>query len=1082
MKIDYLEKLNFLEILNIEELKTSRNKFVLENADETSQLSSPDLRYYWDGERFGLHTVGSGISFEELFQFLSKNYYSSKLEVLYLSDGDIINFSSKEFTTLKFLTIIDCQYLHSIELGNSKINNKVPIHSLVELRVNNCQRLWKIDFLGKYENLVLIEITNCNLTKFTTPINSTALKYINLNSNKILWIITNNSTKNLEYLYISYNLLETLILDGNFNKLNILDISNNPNLNFIYFLSSLKSLEFLDLSFTKIKLSDLKRLRDYEKLQQVLLKETIIEEKYPEDVKEGWLAVKRLLADKTVPFNHFKILMLGNTHVGKTDLVYYLKNNKQREDNNSTHGLEYHKLQFPKYKTTNPTFLHIWDFGGQEYYHGTHKLFFSGGAINLIIWSKENVIRYDEIEQCFELDYWLRCAEQLSFDSPENIKSDTIVLENKIDIPIENEGKHEFLFSPTLINQEKYAKMFGEKMNLDFSYISLKPGGLARNDPKFFDIFKSILNSKIELKKRERPVEDVDLLKKILLKRNPVIRIEEFSQVQDIETVLKVFHSMGILLYFHKEAPELIFNQPQVFLDFLYKSILKRYSSSGTLYFQLTENDIQVELNRSEFWRFLTVEQIVNLLKSFDLVFTINDDQNTYFIPQYLPKTNQLITIYRKNIETYPSVYIESDSYLMNLVIMKLFSNYGTYVVDYKDFYLFALDQLVVEKNNNIVFIEFDRPKQRLNLYESRSNKDLELIDELIKFILNLDNGNPFNNTNWISDTFQIFVTGDGCNYVSYEEANKQHSSNNWRCISTENKLVELESLNKFFYINNSEIMVNKNHKYQELVSLIKNKDAVLFLGTGISAYTTNNAPCSTWVGLLKNGIQYCFDNNISGCNQTWFETMNMLLKLNDVNQWIHVAETITQKLIEASRYKTWIKKTVGELPILKKDLIEHLGKLKLPIFTTNYDDLVKNILNKSTIHEADIDKIGEVLKFERDSIVHLHGHWDFANTLIFGTKSYLNISQNNDFQSQMKSLMMSKHLIFVGFGSGLYDPNFGPLMEWSKSLNSEHHHYKLVKNSEINSINIDPKVQNVGYGDNYDDLVPFLIEVLKDI
>lgn len=1080
MNLIYFENHGFTEIQSLEELKISSGKISYEKDSISSNIITQDLRYYWDGEILGLHMVDSDLSFEELSQFMSKKNYSSKLEILYLSDEDIINFSSKEFTKLKFLTINNCQNLISIEIGNSKNNNKASVNNLVELRIDNCERLWKIDFLGKFVTLNIIEITKCNLTEFTTPKNSIALKYINLNSNRILWITINNSTKNLEYLYISINLLESFILDGKFNKLNTLDVSNNPNFSFIHTSSPLNSLESIDLSFTKIQLTDLKRLRDFEKLQQVILKKTLIEEKYPEDVKEGWSAVKRLLADKIVPFNHFKILMLGNTNVGKTDLVYYLKNNKQREENNSTHGLEYHKLQFPKYKTNSPSFLHIWDFGGQEYYHGTHKLFFSGGAINLIIWTKENTFRFDEVEQCFELDYWLRCADQLSFDTPENIKSDTFVLENKIDTPIENDSA--FLFSPTLINQEKYAKMYGEKMNLDFSYISLKPGGLSKNNPKFFEIFKSILDSKIELKKRNRPVEDVELYKRIQSKKNPVIQIEEFSGIRDIETVLKVFHSMGILLYFHKEAPELIFNQPQVFLDFLYKSVLKRYTSSGTLYFQLTDNDIQGELNRSAFRRFLSVEQIVNLLKSFDLVFTISNDQNTYFIPQYLPKTNPQVKIYRRSLEKYPLVYIESDSYLMNLVIMKLFSNYGTYIVEFKDSHLFALDQLVVEINNNLVFIEFDRPKQRLNLYESANSSGIELIDEIVKFILNLNTGNLQDRNNWISDTFQVNITGNGIDYVSYEEAYRQYFSQNWRCISTENKLVELGSLNKFFFINNPDIMANKNDKYKELVNLIKKKEAVLFLGTGISAYTTNNAPCSTWVGLLKNGIQYCFDNNISGCNQTWFETMNMLLILNDVNQWIHVAETITQKLIEASRYKTWIKKTVGELPILKKDLIEHLGKLNLPIFTTNYDDLVKNILNKSTIHEADIDKIGEVLKFERDSIVHLHGHWDFANTLIFGTKSYLNILQDNDFQSQMKSLMMSKHIIFVGFGSGLYDPNFGPLMEWSKSLNSEHHHYKLVKNSEINSTNLDPKVQNVGYGDNHDDLVPFLLEVLKDI
>jgi internalin A len=59
-----------------------------------------------------------------------------------------------------------------------------------------------------------------------------------------------------------------------------------------------------------------------------------------------------------------------------------------------------------------PVRLNLWDFGGQDIYHGSHALFLQGQAIFLILWTPEleHQTTYHEGELSFRhrpLSYWL---------------------------------------------------------------------------------------------------------------------------------------------------------------------------------------------------------------------------------------------------------------------------------------------------------------------------------------------------------------------------------------------------------------------------------------------------------------------------------------------------------------------------------------------------------------------------------------------------------------------------------------------------------------------------------------------------
>ncbi|MCA1972334.1 MAG: TIR domain-containing protein, partial [Caenispirillum sp.] len=97
------------------------------------------------------------------------------------------------------------------------------------------------------------------------------------------------------------------------------------------------------------------------------------------------------LAKGTAPLPGAKVIVLGNGGVGKTQLCRRLRGEPFQEDWDSTHGIRVStaELAGPKDEPL-PLPLTLWDFGGQEIYHGTHALFMRTDAVFLVLWATEH--------------------------------------------------------------------------------------------------------------------------------------------------------------------------------------------------------------------------------------------------------------------------------------------------------------------------------------------------------------------------------------------------------------------------------------------------------------------------------------------------------------------------------------------------------------------------------------------------------------------------------------------------------------------------------------------------------------------
>ena len=116
-----------------------------------------------------------------------------------------------------------------------------------------------------------------------------------------------------------------------------------------------------------------------------------------------------------------KIQVLGNGRAGKTALSLLLtgRNPSDAEKLGTTHGVKF--WPWDGQATIQPGLLsdvnmHLWDFGGQEIYHNTHRLFMSKGSVFVVLWHPhQDGVQPDE-ENGYQdtwrpLQYWTNLIE-----------------------------------------------------------------------------------------------------------------------------------------------------------------------------------------------------------------------------------------------------------------------------------------------------------------------------------------------------------------------------------------------------------------------------------------------------------------------------------------------------------------------------------------------------------------------------------------------------------------------------------------------------------------------------------------------
>ena len=151
---------------------------------------------------------------------------------------------------------------------------------------------------------------------------------------------------------------------------------------------------------------------------------------------------------------------------------------------------------------------------------------------------------------------------------------------------------------------------------------------------------------------------------------------------------------------------------------------------------------------------------------------------------------------------------------------------------------------------------------------------------------------------------------------------------------------------------------------------------------------------------------------------------------------------------------------------------------------TLNYDNLLEDATSRRAVTWLKADEVQEVIQgVVTDAVLHLHGWFREPESVVLGLSSYLSVKDHPHAKAVLELFTIGKTLLFVGCGETVRDPNLTRLIEWgSKALREvSPRHYLLCRASEVSNFQSmlasAPWLQPLGYGEDYEDLVPMGLE-----
>ena len=815
--------------------------------------------------------------------------------------------------------------LTELNLSQNKIQDVSALSKLTSLTelVLYSNQLSDISALSMLTSLTELDLSENKIQDIKALSKLTSLTELNLSSNQIQDIEALSSLALLTQLSLSNNQIQDIEALSSLTSLTELFLSNNQ-IKHIEALSSLTSLTTLYLSYNQIQ--DIEALSSLTLLTKLYLfynpienvPETILNSSAQEIVR--WLQENEKRGSKVL-LKDVKILLLGNTNIGKSNLLHLWKQrydkknniNSYPEQSDSTHGLVYEELK----KDKNSPVLHIWDFGGQEYFHATHQLFFSPDALHVLLWAKKEHATREKNEEVFQLDYWFRCSEQLSKGDSD---IEMVLIENYIDHEDDEENIEFYTHFPE--------EHFLEKFNIYSPHVKGKQSGkppfmlnscaVSLKYQKRLQGMFELLEERTEMlyQKNKYPKIYTDIRDKLSRSIRKIWTLSDYKEEfkEKDSTILKTLDSAGCLLYFHKELPEKIFTKPNLLLNLIYEHILnkKLRDKQGEL-----TNEFKIAEEKNKLG--LTVKDLETLLSAFKLIFKTQDD--TWYAPQYLPETEPAwLQFFKVYMFKEANIIVSSDEYLMNSILLDIFQEYGNSIK--KDgSYLFWQKGLVIEKEGQLLLVVYDRQKMRLLLYGDQQEKNQKLQKEVVDFIIRIIHKDDeplyevdptpenlartsFKNfipkpRGWNSDKVNIGVSIDGNYYVNVHNLH-EHIKNKIYTIKAVNYDDEM-TFKVFSVFQFNQYLADKDKGTMKKVAISYSKDDL----TLVNEFIKNLVPLQD-DGLIASPIWYCTD--LEG-GAEWDKTIQENFEAADIIFFMVSPNSLATNYIKEYEIKTAIKK-----------------------------------------------------------------------------------------------------------------------------------------------------------------------------
>lgn len=363
-----------------------------------------------EGRVVGLNLYEGGLS---SFPFDDQEAWQH-LKVLFLAGNQLSSlYLPAALAQLEHLDVGDMPSLSSIIFEDALPNLKSIDASDSGLK--------RIRFLAGFSNLQKIDLSRTQLQELTFQADCPALEWLDLSGNQLSRLHLPLGFQKLQYLYLAKNpslrSLELKEVPGQLEMLNVDDC----------YLDELPMETILSPHLQTLYAAG----NQPKNIPYIFLGESN-GENCLENARLWFTEIKN--SKRTERNDQVKMMLLGNGSAGKSTLLCALEKGRCTctDEHKSTHGVEMKTLR--KGEVT----FNIWDFGGQEIYHGTHRLFMQSPAVQLVLFDPQlekdalaGILRADrETEELVAdqpVEYWFETARNLSE------KSQFLFVQNKLD-------------------------------------------------------------------------------------------------------------------------------------------------------------------------------------------------------------------------------------------------------------------------------------------------------------------------------------------------------------------------------------------------------------------------------------------------------------------------------------------------------------------------------------------------------------------------------------------------------------------------------------------------------------------------
>lgn len=545
---------------------------------------------------------------------------------------------------------------------------------LIALQLRGCM-LHSISNIDHLKKLELLDLSFNEIKAITGISGLVSLTELALHTNKIIEIESVVFPPKMAVLYLDNNRLVELKGIEKCQNLESLFLSGNNIFN-IKPLTSLAKIKALSLNNNPIVDcpsdvwlgNDINQIKAY--FNEVELKNNNNSGTKSDSDNEQDIQNENASQDTTIP-NDVKLIILGNSNTGKSNLVHYLQTGQFLNVRDSTHGLEVVRWKpdtkrFPQLKNVE---VSIWDFGGQEYYHDAYKLFLGNDAVYITLWcgdsdcnDKKEELVHDNQDKVwidhFEKMYWL---DTLKYFRGTNNNSPLLLVQNKVDDP-ESQKKRigQDLHDEYQINESFHISLLKgcDKSNTEsFNNLQIFSQYLAdvlskvANGAQLPEDCKKVRNEVLKLSENKESI-----FSQYLQKDLSYIQFKDFKKAcEDSEKINSDNHNYypiwlnrgGTLVYFenNEELKDTIFINPKVLSKKIYTILNDQV--------RVDLGDVAVSNLEQE------NKIIIDSMKSLGLLYPHPTKPATHFIaPQYLPEDHPI-----EDLFTIASVNAWKDSF-----------------------------------------------------------------------------------------------------------------------------------------------------------------------------------------------------------------------------------------------------------------------------------------------------------------------------------------------------------------------------------------------------------------------------------